>query len=456
MDLLVASLLATMAIYVLLGEVARARWRAETAEEFYLAGRSLGWAAQFLTYFSTTYSAFMLVGLVGYARLYGVGSLGFELTYLVGTAAVLALLSDRIRRRALELGAVTPAQLIYSNNGSVIARYVVSLSYLIFLVPYMSVQVVGPAVVMARLGVSYELAVVLTLSTVVIYVVRGGMRGVVLTDALQGLYFLAVAAALVIYVGRGLGEVPRELHEVPGGLNFWTPERFISLTVPWIFFALTNPQALQRLYTPKSSIDLFRGGIAFLTAGSALTICVVLVGLGAAGLGVEASHPNLVTPALLAGAPAALSVAAALAVWAAAVSTLDSIMLTLASVIDVDVLGRGDAKVGRAAVAGLALVVGLFSLKTSAPIVTLAVASSAALLYLAPIVILSVTRGLRRSEEASALVLLGFATFAALYVIRSRFLPSALDYASLGSLASTSLAGLALALRDSLRAGERR
>lgn len=61
-----------------------------------------------------------------------------------------------------------------------------------------------------------------------------------------------------------------------------------------------------------------------------------------------------------------LSIALALAVWAASLSTLDSILLTLASIIDIDLLGRGSVKIGRISVSGMILVLGVFSPHTVA------------------------------------------------------------------------------------------
>lgn len=49
-----------------------------------------------LTYSATTYSAFMMVGLVELSYASGVGALGFELFYLVGTLFLLSYYAPKV------------------------------------------------------------------------------------------------------------------------------------------------------------------------------------------------------------------------------------------------------------------------------------------------------------------------------------------------------------------------
>ncbi|MEM1611360.1 MAG: hypothetical protein QXQ57_06925 [Sulfolobales archaeon] len=93
-----------VALCLYLGELARRRGALVSVDEYYLGSRALNRLHFFFTYFATTYSAFMFVGLVGYTYLYGVGTLGFELIYLMGTAAILSILGPRIYERAKKLG----------------------------------------------------------------------------------------------------------------------------------------------------------------------------------------------------------------------------------------------------------------------------------------------------------------------------------------------------------------
>ncbi|RKX56172.1 MAG: sodium:solute symporter family protein, partial [Thermotoga sp.] len=53
--------------------------------EYFIANRKIGGFIAAMTYSATTYSAFMMVGLVGMAYVVGVSAMGFELTYLMST-----------------------------------------------------------------------------------------------------------------------------------------------------------------------------------------------------------------------------------------------------------------------------------------------------------------------------------------------------------------------------------
>jgi SSS family solute:Na+ symporter len=54
-------------------------------EDYFLGSRRIDGFISAMTYSATTYSAFMMVGLVGLTYRYGVAALGFELIYLMGT-----------------------------------------------------------------------------------------------------------------------------------------------------------------------------------------------------------------------------------------------------------------------------------------------------------------------------------------------------------------------------------
>jgi len=64
--------------------------------EYFLGSRRIDGFISAMTYSATTYSAFMMVGLVGLTYRYGVAALGFELMYLVGTVFLLILFCSKI------------------------------------------------------------------------------------------------------------------------------------------------------------------------------------------------------------------------------------------------------------------------------------------------------------------------------------------------------------------------
>ncbi|MEM0365527.1 MAG: hypothetical protein QXJ70_00455, partial [Acidilobaceae archaeon] len=86
--------------------------------DFYVASYRLSGIIAALTYASTTYSAFMMVGLVGLAYATGSGALGFELAYLIATLLILTIFAPRVWERARSRGWVSPAEMLSDHYNS--------------------------------------------------------------------------------------------------------------------------------------------------------------------------------------------------------------------------------------------------------------------------------------------------------------------------------------------------
>ena len=115
--------LALLVTYIVLGTVVAVisrRFGVKSTTEYFVAGYRLGGFLAAMTYAATTYSAFMMVGLVGFAYATGVGALGFELAYLVATLTFLALLAPRVWLMARKRGWVSVSEMladIYGGRG---------------------------------------------------------------------------------------------------------------------------------------------------------------------------------------------------------------------------------------------------------------------------------------------------------------------------------------------------
>ena len=76
--------------------------------EYFIANRSIGGFVSAMTYSATTYSAFMMVGLVGMTYSFGISVMGFELSYLMGTILLLVLFSPFFWSISREYNCITP------------------------------------------------------------------------------------------------------------------------------------------------------------------------------------------------------------------------------------------------------------------------------------------------------------------------------------------------------------
>ena len=85
--------------------------------EYFLANRTVGGLVSALTYSATTFSAFMMVGLVGLTYRTGVAALGFEFSYLIFTVLLLVLFAPRYWAAGRAFNLVSPSELLSLRYG---------------------------------------------------------------------------------------------------------------------------------------------------------------------------------------------------------------------------------------------------------------------------------------------------------------------------------------------------
>ncbi|MEM1579137.1 MAG: sodium:solute symporter family protein, partial [Archaeoglobaceae archaeon] len=137
-------LIYALAAYLVLGSIIAlfAKKKIISDEDYYIGGRNVSGLISALTYAATTYSAFMMIGLVGLTFLHGVGALGFELFYFVGTLLLLSYYAPKIWKMGKEKGFVTPGDLMAARYGEIIAK-IMAILVAVALIPYTSIQLVG-------------------------------------------------------------------------------------------------------------------------------------------------------------------------------------------------------------------------------------------------------------------------------------------------------------------------
>lgn len=418
-----------LALYLVLGTllaiISRRRHTGSLEDFFTATGRLSGFLSA-MTYAATTYSGFMIVGLVGFAYATGVGSLGFELAYFVATMTLLVMFARRVRSMAGERGWITPSQMLGDLLGSRLLASIVAIIYLVALIPYAASQLksIGESIA-GMAGGYYEVGVIIGLLVIVVWSMIAGIWSVAVTDALQGLWMITSALLLLGYVlwiwvsdADSIGSAWRVLDEANlTGLNgFWKLNVFLAFTLPWIFFAVTNPQVVQRLYMPrdeKSLRDMVRWFGVF---GLIYTVVVTLIGLytraafEAGYLSINPAGKDQVTPLLLSTMNPILAGLVFTSIVAASASTADSILLTLSSVVAVDLVKGEEAEKRRAALVAV-IVVGVLmaavALSRVSYIVQLSVLSSLILLSLAPVTIAAWTSGVENPILALLSILSG-------------------------------------------------
>lgn len=377
-------------------------------EGYFLGNRKMNGFVSALSYSATTYSAFMMVGLAGLTYRGGVGALGFEIIYFIGVSLV-AFFGPRFWIVGKKYGYVTPSEMLGDRYNDKRVAAIISISSCIFLIPYSAVQLAGVGYLLEGMtngGISFTTGAILATVLALIFTYISGIRSVMWTDSLQALVMIVSSSLVVILVVNALGGFGSFFSElrtnhpesltVPGNGYFSFPT-FLSLTIPWIFFSLSNPQVSQRLYMPASLGDLRKMLLGFLGFGFIYTIVSVMWGYSAILIFPGLENPDVATPNLLSSeyVPVILGVIVMVSIMAAAISTIDSILLTLSSLFARDVYGMSlkrkdeqrQLKVGKFVIPVIAVLAYGFAELQLDLIAVLSVASSAGLIVVVPAII---------------------------------------------------------------------
>ncbi len=363
----VAGLCVYLLVLAGVAEVARRARRDASPADHFLAGRELGVWVLFLTLYATAYSGNSLLGYPGEAYRRGfswIMATGFMMSIIVAFHA----LAPRLRPVAAARGFVTPGDWVRHRFGRERAGrallLVVSVLMLTALANFLFAQLKAMGV-MAELVtediVSYELGVLLLAGTVLLYETLGGMRAVAWTDAAQALAMMVGLGALLVWLlaeAGGVAMLTRSIVEVqPHALvvpDAREQANWASTIVLMGLASVVYPQAIQRVYAARSGAVLARSFAIMTFMPLTTTLVVTWIGLAAiprlAGLGtVEADG---VMPLLLGqwADDGLLASLAALAVFigalAAIMSTADSVLLSLGSMVAEDLLGRSRREPG--------------------------------------------------------------------------------------------------------------
>lgn len=401
-----------IAIYILfaLGTAYLSKTGKQTnMDSFFLGNRKMNGLVSGLSYSATTYSAFMLVGLAGLTYQGGVGALGFESIYFAGVTLV-AFFGPRYWIVGKKYGYLTPSEMLGDRYQSKVVATAISLISCVFLIPYSAVQLAGVGYLLQGItdnAIPFSAGTVIATIMAIVFTYMAGIRSVMWTDSLQAVFMLISSVIAVVLLIYGLGgfsgffgaleNQPSKMLAVPGNgyFNFLT---FLGLTLPWIFFSISNPQVSQRLYMPKSMKSLRTMLLSFLIFGFIYTVVSVLWGFSAAIMFPGLENADLATPMLLSSEliPPLLGVLVMVGILAAAVSTIDSILLTLSSLFARDVYGNtkkgksSDEKqllIGKYVIPVIAILAFIFAELQLNLIAVLSVASSAGLLVTIPSVI---------------------------------------------------------------------
>ena len=319
-----------------------------TPEGYFLANRNLTTLTLFFTILATNFSAFYFLGFAGEGYRNGYA---YYIIMAFGTAfACLSffLLGTKIWKLGKEHGYLTPSELIYGKTKSNTLRLLFSTIMLVFTFPYLALQIVGAGYILESLtggDIPYFWGALLLTIFTIVYVFLGGMQSVAKTDLKQGLLAIGLMFAAVVVVSSDLGGLTNantqvfnqnpELFNREGVNGVYTPQKWFSWLIFWVFCIPMFPQIFMRFYIAKDLSHLKKS--AFLYALAPLIISIFPVIIGVLG---HLSYPDLVGKEadqilpmmLLNHSPDWFGAIVMTGALAAFMSTLDSQLLALSTI----------------------------------------------------------------------------------------------------------------------------
>ncbi len=269
--------------------------------DYLVAGRSTHPFVMAMSYGAAFISTSAIVGFGGVAGLFGLGLMYLPLMNIgIGVLAAFLIFGIRTRRMGQNLNARTFPELLGNRFKSNNLKMVCAAIIFLFMPLYSSVVLIGGARFLQEvMSVEYEIALLIFAGVVAVYVIFGGLKGVMMIDAFMGSIMLAGMIFLLTMTYVKLGGVI-EAHQqltdmanlVPASLQakghigwscmptfnsewWWTLVSSLMLGVG--IGALAQPQLAVRFMTVKSTRELNRGilvGSIFIlfTAGTAYVV----------------------------------------------------------------------------------------------------------------------------------------------------------------------------------------
>jgi SSS family transporter len=332
--------------------------RQKSLREYFMGGRNIPWYAAAFSGIATIASAASFLGGPGLAFS---GNLQF-LQYRLAMPLVLGVICGIILPMFFRLQVYSIYEYLERRFDSRV-RLVASLLFLLLKAGYLAICIYAPAIVLAEMtGLSREWIVFAVGGFTAVYTMVGGIKAVIWTDSFQLGIYLGTIALVIVLIGRGveggLPEVMRIAGE-HGRLDFFNFS--FDLTQPYTFWAglfggtvFTIAQfgvdqaEVQRYLTTATIRQSNIAMISSMIAAALIGVAIFMIGAalfafyhthpGKLGAGVG---PNQIFPKfIIEELPVGVKGLVVAAILAAAMSTISSVLNSMATVTLSDVWPR--------------------------------------------------------------------------------------------------------------------
>jgi len=283
MDTFVLSLVVIIYLLILIGLGWLGFKHTRNVSDYLIGGRQIHPFIMAMSYGATFISSSAIVGFGGISANFGMGLMWLNvLNMLVGIIIAFLFFGRKTRQMGHKLNAHTFPEFLGNRYQSKTIQILAGLIIFVAMPLYAAVVLKGGAVFIEHIfEIDYNIALFIFTLVIAAYVITGGLKGVMYTDALQGVIMVVSIMFLLVWtykkIGMGFVEANRELtsyvDKVPEklaaiGHQGWTS--MPKLGSPWWYSLVTSlvmgvgigvlaqPQLVVRFMTVKSNKELNR------------------------------------------------------------------------------------------------------------------------------------------------------------------------------------------------------
>ena len=321
-----------------------------TLKDFYLAGSGFGLVVIFLTLFGYSGKAYRM----GYAWI-------MCIHFMTAIVACFLIYAPRLYARAKKYNYITPTDYLQHRFNSNWINILATLILVIVLSNYLLAQLMAMGRAMQGLSTSdpdmaYRQGVILLTLIMVVYGTLGGIRAVAWTDVIQGVVLMIGFSLLLFMLYKHFGPLSvatNIIQQSPDAAKVTVPDanrlrEWLSYIIIIGLGSTLYPQSIQRIYAARSE-KVLRQGLALMAFAPLFTsLIAVVTGIYAIAYipGLEGNESDQVLGIILSMVQQNsilgywLVVILYAAILAAMMSTADSALLSISSMLSKDIYGR--------------------------------------------------------------------------------------------------------------------
>ena len=328
-----------------------------TKEDYYLASSAVQPLFVGLSAVATNNSGYMFIGVIGYTYVTGLASVWLMIGWILGDFLASAFIHSKLRSVTGRTKQVSFSGVLsnWDGNNNAVLQRVMALISLFFLLAYASAQLVaGSKALHVLLNWPTWSGAVVGAVLVVCYCWAGGIRASIWTDVAQSLVMM-IAMVLLLCVAvnffGGTAGALQEMHSIEGFMDLFPKDLALPgltggllFAMSWLFAGLSvigQPHIMIRFMTLESTGQMYRARFWYYIWFTIFYVLTVAVGMlsriylhDSTSFDAELALPTMAQQ-LLPGIGAGIVFAG---IFAATMSTADSLILSCSSAVTHDLL----------------------------------------------------------------------------------------------------------------------